>query len=342
MYKGIDVSSHNGKIDWSKVKAAGVEFAIIRVGWGSDLTKQDDSTALFNMIECEKLGIPYGVYLYSYALNNEQAKSEAQHALRMIKGRKPVLGVWFDMEDADRYKQNRGIVLTKSRDLLTGFCKIFCDAIKAAGYKTGIYASKYYFDSILKADDLKSYDKWLAHWDIKEPSMKCLLWQYSSKGKVEGINSVAVDMNYYYGELPQKQAETEKKEEKPNNSTPTTEKAENEAIYTVKKGDTLSGIAQKYNTTYQKLAEYNNIPDPNKIYVGQVIKIPSNSTQKATIKAGSKVMVKQGAKFYEGVKPASFVYKTVYDVLSISGDKVVIGIGKAVTGAMKKDDLILQ
>ena len=87
--KGIDVSSHQGKIDWDKVKAGGVEFAIIRCGYGSDIKEQDDAEFERNISECARVRIPYGVYLYSYADSVEKARSEAHHTLRMLNGRKP-------------------------------------------------------------------------------------------------------------------------------------------------------------------------------------------------------------------------------------------------------------
>ena len=93
----IDVSSYNGFIQWDNMKNY-IEGTIIRIGYGNDIQSQDDAAAIRNMDECERLGIPYGVYLYSYALDYYDAASETAHALRLLKGRSPELGVWFDME----------------------------------------------------------------------------------------------------------------------------------------------------------------------------------------------------------------------------------------------------
>ena len=87
--RGIDVSEHNGKIDWEKVKSSGIDFAIIRCGYGMDLPKQDDKYWQYNVTECERLGIPYGVYIYSYADSTDRAASEADHVLRLLKGHTP-------------------------------------------------------------------------------------------------------------------------------------------------------------------------------------------------------------------------------------------------------------
>ena len=115
-----------------------------------------------------------------------------------------------------------------------------------------------------------------------------------------------------------------------------------ETVYTVIADDTLSKIAAKYGTTYQALAAYNGIADPNLIHVGQQIKIPGAAgTTGGEIKKGSRVRVNNGAKTYTGGGLASFVYGNVYDVIQISGDRVVIGIGTAVTAAMNIKDLTL-
>ena len=96
----IDVSEHNGTINWESVKAAGIQGAIIRCGYGMDMTSQDDKQWSRNVSECERLGILYGVYLYSYADNADKARSEAQHVLRLIKGRKLSFPVYYDLEQA--------------------------------------------------------------------------------------------------------------------------------------------------------------------------------------------------------------------------------------------------
>ena len=148
MKKGVDVSKNNGTINWQSIKNAGYEFAIIRLGYGNDEIKQDDNQFVINVKECERLGIPYGVYIYSYALNLNEAKSEVNHTIRQLKhvGTNFKYGVWFDMEDADNYKKRHGM---PSNQMLVDICYTFCDAIEKAGYYTGIYASSSWLNNQL-------------------------------------------------------------------------------------------------------------------------------------------------------------------------------------------------
>ncbi len=153
------------------------------------------------MQECEKLGIPYGAYLYSYALNTRNAESEADHAIRVADKFNPSLGIWIDMEDSDGYKEKNGINAYEERELITKMCNVFCGKVASKGYRTGVYSNKSYFENVINIRNL-SYPIWLAHWGADKPSMDCLIWQYTSNGSVDGVFSEKVDMDYYYGELP--------------------------------------------------------------------------------------------------------------------------------------------
>ena len=192
---GIDVSSYQGKINWSEVKNSGIDFAIIRCGYGQNISSQDDIYFARNVSECERLGIPYGVYLYSYALKESDAYSEVQHVLRLIKGHNPQYGVWVDMEDADGYKARNGM---PSDSTLVNICDIFCKKMKENGYKTGVYASLNWLDTKLNNSKLDKYDKWVAQWNTNcTYSKKYIMWQYTSKGIIKGILT-NVDMDIYY------------------------------------------------------------------------------------------------------------------------------------------------
>ena len=273
----IDVSIHNGGIDWAKVKESGVEGAIIRCGYGRDLTRQDDSRFKANIEGALAQGLRVGVYLYSYAKTEESARSEAAHVLRLIYPYKEKLSlpVYYDLEEPGTEKG------AKERAL------IFGDIIEKSGLWCGIYASLSWWTTDLHG--LDRFTKWVACWgknngkpDVK-PNVKGLdLWQYTSKGKVDGINGF-VDLNellrpsiggYINPNKPQKEEakpiETPKEEPKPIQTAP------QYIEYKIKKGDTLGKIAKAYKTTTKaiKAANPNKIKDINKIYAGDIIKIP--------------------------------------------------------------------
>lgn len=196
MIKGIDVSKHNGTINWEKVKADGIEFAIIRIGIGNDSKDQDDPMAERNIQECERLGIPYGVYIYSYALTQSQVDSEVAHVLRMIEGFNPEFGVFFDMED-DTLSKN----LTK--DQLNNFAFRFMTKISSKGYKAGLYANKYWLTAYLTNSNLQKFMTWIANYglgDTQSPEYNkpYQIWQYTSEGRVDGITG-NVDLDVCIG-----------------------------------------------------------------------------------------------------------------------------------------------
>ena len=189
--KGIDISSPGqGKIsNWATV-SKNVDFVIIRCGYGKNYTNQDDAQWENNVKACEKYNIPYGVYLYSYATSTDAAKSEAEHALRLIKGHKPQYPVFLDLEESSIAKLGKAKILE--------IAKTFCYYIEKAGYTFGIYANTNWFNNYLTDSWYNSKIKWLAQY-YKEVTYKGSydIWQYSDSGKVSGIDRV-VDMNFCY------------------------------------------------------------------------------------------------------------------------------------------------
>ena len=306
-YKGIDVSKHNGTIDWAKVKAAGVQFAMLRAGYGR-YDNQKDERFEANYKGATAAGIPVGAYHYSYATTAEQAKQEAEVFLGWIKGKTLTYPVAFDIED--KKQANLGV------SLISDIIRAFCEAVEAAGYYVVVYANKDWLTNRIDADCKSRYDIWLAQW-TSEPTYTGSfgLWQYTSDGAVDGIAG-RVDMNIAYKDYPSIIAGMGSSDTTASAPTDTAKKTNaeqadeviagkwgngderkqrltaagydydavqaivnklvqpQETVYTVKKGDTLSGIAAKYGTTYQKLAKYNGIQNPDLIHVGQKIKIP--------------------------------------------------------------------
>ena len=186
---GIDVSEHNGIIDWEAVKADGIDYAIIRCGYGNNDSSQDDERWLRNVEECSRLGIPFGVYIYSYAIDVSMASSEADHVLRLISGYNLSYPVYFDMEDSS----------TVDADL-ESIAQTFCNKISAAGYNVGVYANTNWWNTYLTQTCYDKWFRWVAQYNTNcTYSKDYSMWQYSSEEYVDGIDGY-VDMNYWLGE----------------------------------------------------------------------------------------------------------------------------------------------
>lgn len=189
--KGIDISSAGqGKItDWSKA-AENIDFAIIKCGYGGDYTSQDDAQFKTNAAACQKYNIPFGVYLYSYADTAEKAKSEAFHALRLIKDLKFDYPVFLDLEEEKIAALGKAKILE--------IAKTFCYEIEKAGYTYGTYANKNWFENYLTDAWYDNKIKWIAQYNSSVTYKGAYdIWQYSSSGKIDGISG-DVDMNFCY------------------------------------------------------------------------------------------------------------------------------------------------
>ena len=188
--RGIDVSNHQGTVDWNKVKAAGIDFAILKVGpvYG----KPDDSFER-NAAECERLGIPYGVYYYSYARSVEDANKEADRTLAWLGGHHPSLPVYYDLED-NYILQDPNF----SKDKLAQIAQTFCNRMEAVGFKSGIYANLNWLNNYLDSPSLSGYDHWVAQYNWRCDYVGSYsFWQHSSSGNVPGVNG-RCDMNYCF------------------------------------------------------------------------------------------------------------------------------------------------
>ena len=191
IFKGIDVSYHNGTIDWKRVKQSEVEYAIIRCGYGTNDKNQDDKKWEENVKGCIDNNIPYGVYLYSYADTVEKASSEADHAIRLLQGKKLKYPVYYDLEE-DKLRDKI------SKQTIADIAQTFCDKLSAKGYTVGIYANKDWFTNYLTDSRFNNWTKWVAQYNtVCNYKGKYDMWQCSSTGRVPGISG-NVDLNYSY------------------------------------------------------------------------------------------------------------------------------------------------
>lgn len=201
IYNGIDVSKHQGTIDWEKVKNDNVQFCMIRSSAGKSYV---DPKLDINVKGCEDNGIDYGFYHYSYAMSVEEAEKEVEFFLDTIKKYNPTYPVAFDLEDNSQKKLGKKI--------LTEMAVAFMNITEKANYYTMLYTNKNWLYNYLYRDELERFDKWIADWTGRKPDyIKYGMWQYSvlgsqsdvdrgwavDVGSIDGIDT-AIDVNYSY------------------------------------------------------------------------------------------------------------------------------------------------
>ena len=196
--KYIDVSEHQGTINWEKVKP-NVDGVIIRAGYGQNNT---DKMFLYNVAECNRLGIPCGAYWFSYAKSVDEAKLEASYLIDAVKPYRMELPLAFDFEyDSVKSAEKQGVTVDKH--LVSNMVRAFCDTLEAAGYWALNYANPDFLNRYLDPLVPERYGLWLAQWngctpDIKDPPRSdAQIWQWTSEGSVPGITgNVDIDESY--------------------------------------------------------------------------------------------------------------------------------------------------
>jgi len=193
--KGIDVSVHNGSINWNQVKNDGVQFAILRAGYGREKSQKDQRFEEY-YANAKAVGMPVGCYWYSYATGVEEARLEAQVCLSVIKGKQFEYPVYFDLEEQNAF--NTG------KSNCSAMVRAFCGELEKAGYFAGLYMSRSPFNSYMEDDIKTKYALWLAEYGSQlNYSGSVGMWQKSSTGRVSGISG-NVDMNECYINYPER------------------------------------------------------------------------------------------------------------------------------------------
>lgn len=193
--KGIDVSTWQGDINWNKVKADGIEFAMLRSSFGKENPdKQTDNKFWQNYRNAKAAGVPIGAYHYSYATTVEDAKKEADFFLSIVKGCQFEYPVAFDIEDHSQ--------MYLGKDRITDIIMTFCERVQAAGYYVSLYTNLNWISNRIDMSRAKAFDVWLAQWNDKPTYTGSFgMWQYTSSGSVSGISG-NVDMNIAYYDYP--------------------------------------------------------------------------------------------------------------------------------------------
>ena len=295
--KGIDVSVWQGNIDFGKVKVSGINFVIIRAGYGNG---NKDKWFDENYRKAKAAGLHIGAYWYSYATSADGAKQEAQSCSKVLSGKQLDYPVYFDIEEKSQ--------LSRGKDFCSSLITAFCTELENHGYYAGFYTSLSSLNSVVSDAVKKRFTVWVAQWSGKcSYSGAYGVWQYSSKGKVSGIGG-NVDMDYSYIDFPttirnggfngygkgaaSTSTTTVKKsvdeiaseviagkwgngsdrknrltaagfdynavQAKVNEKLGASQKKSAATYYTVQRGDTLSGIAKKYGTTVSAIQKLNS------------------------------------------------------------------------------------
>lgn len=305
MFKGIDVSHNNGLIDWSGVKDAGIDFAMIRAGYGS-AASQVDKQFHYNTKNALAVGIECGAYWFSYATNRAEAIAEARFFLVTVRPYRFTYPLAFDYEyDSVDYAKKRGIVITPG--LACDIADGFMSTVAAAGYYIVNYTNVDFITRYFAAPCMGKYEVWLARWTANKPDCVTGIWQNEVRGSladrkkgcasaIGGLSGVtgAIDMDISYKDYP--------------------------AIIREKRLNHLATVTA---------------PAP-------VVKPVETAV---TMKKGDKTRVLNTVTTGGGKRGKTYtggtfrVYRDTYDVISVSGARVVIGVGAAVTAAVNAKDI---
>ena len=192
--KGIDISTFQKNVVFSKVKKDGIKFAILRAGFGR-YTSQKDAMFESHYKNAKAAGMPVGAYWYSYAKSVDQAKQEAETCAKVLAGKQFEYPIFFDIEESSQAKLGKKVC--------TEMCEAFCDTMEEKGYYVGVYANKNWFTNYLDYDALsKKYQIWIAQYNNSMTFGKEVqMWQYSSSGSVDGASG-RIDMNWCYVDYP--------------------------------------------------------------------------------------------------------------------------------------------
>ena len=263
---GIDISTWQNDLDYSLCTKKGVKFAILRAGF----SKTKDNRFEKHYEKAREQGWNIGAYWYSYATTPSEAKEEANYFLSIIKDKKINMPLYLDIEDES--------ISGLGKETLNQIVRTFGETVEEAGYYFGVYSNLNWYKNIISGSELnKDYDWWIACWSDSAPeNIDYGVWQNSSSFIVDNSR---IDSDYCYKDYP-----TIIKEAKLNHLDDDNDIKP--SVYIVKPGDTLSEIAEKYNTTYQELARFNNIENPNLIYPGEEIRIPTNEINIYIVKPG--------------------------------------------------------
>lgn len=193
MNKGIDISAYQNKVNYVRLREDGVAFAILRAGYGKVASQKD---ALFekHYANFKEIGVPVGAYWYSYAMNEAEARQEAEACIKVLKGKQYEYPIYYDVEEEKQYMLGKKTV--------SAMIRAFCEELEKAGYWVGLYTNASWYNNVVEDDIKTRYAIWIAHWGVSKPGIAGPygLWQYKV-GTQEGVSGDC-DLDYGYEDYP--------------------------------------------------------------------------------------------------------------------------------------------
>lgn len=193
LFKGADLSVYQGNVDFTKVKSQ-LDFVILRAGYGKLASQKDKNFEVYYKA-ARQAGIHVGAYWYSYAMNEAEARQEAQACLECLKGKQFDYPIYYDVEEQKQFALGKSAV--------SKIVRAFLEVVESAGYWVGLYSNTSALNAYIEDDIKKRYAIWVAHWGVKAPTYTGSygVWQYTDKGSANGISG-KVDLDYSYYDYP--------------------------------------------------------------------------------------------------------------------------------------------
>lgn len=320
MGKIADFSHHQGNVDWSKASKE-LDLAIIRVQYGSTTIDREYKKYV---AECKKYNVPFGHYAYCLFVSAKDAIVEAEDFHK--RADKDALFLVADVEQQT----------TKTAKEMAPATQAFIDTLKAKGWKVGLYSGHHTYEP-LGMSKVKADFVWIPRYGTTKPAFDCDLWQYTETGKMAGVPG-NIDLNrltgskplsYFTGGKVAKPVSKPTSKPKPTVNTKAT-------VHTVRKGETLSGIASKYGTTVANLVKINSITDKNLIKTGQKIKLKGSAAKPNTSKTPT-YKIKSGDTLSGIAKKFGTTVSNLQKLNNIkNASKIYAGQTIKVTGTAKK------
>ena len=291
---GVDISAWQEKVNWKKIKNDGIDFAILRAGYGKNAS-QEDAYFATNFKNATAAGLPVGIYWYSYAKSVADVEKEARLCLQVLGSRTLDLPVFYDLEESSQ--------LNKGKAFCTQLVEHFCSIIAAAGHTPGLYMSRSPLLDYIEQETRGRYALWVAEYGSKTCKYDgdYLMWQYADNGKVAGVNG-HTDMDFLYGNK---------------NSLPGSATLLKSKTYTGKAitpAPTVTGLKTQKTATGSITLEWNKKPGADGYVVYQYIAAKKQTKRLATTTARSFEFkgsgAKPGTKYYFYVAPYTVDSKT--------------------------------